>query len=564
MRCDIHPHLFFELKVEMMPNGPANPGDAEKSVSASQTASGSSKSTRNDEAQPETTILYPDPLASNNPTAMCGAKSSSADLENGANRWIGDYELLEEIGRGGMGVVYKAHQKKLNRFVALKMILAGQLAGPMELKRFQAEAEAAAKLDHPGIVPIFEIGEYAGTHYLALAFIEGPSLADRLAEGPLPAREAAELLKQLAEAVQQAHLAGVIHRDLKPANILLDAEGRPKITDFGLARQVDSQYSLTATGQILGTPSYMPPEQALGETNRIGPQSDVYSLGAVLYCLLVGRPPFLAATPLETLRQVIDQEPLPPRVLNPNVPREMEAICMQCLEKSPDRRYRSAGDLAEDMRRFLEGEPISVRSVNLLDRLARSLTHSRDDQELKAWGSVLLWFAPLVFLAEVGIFLHALGGPPYPFQWGTAIRIVQFSLMALVLWKYRHDWAGSLRSAGRQMGTIWLGFLIACHVVVGATFELQWLQSHREHFEVLEIYPYLAAVSGLSLFITGSNYWGAGYMFGLAFFGLALLMPFWPLAAPLEFGLLWGTALLVIGLRLKQLDRDYLQKVLEE
>lgn len=539
-----------------MPDGPANPGDAEKSDSASQTASGSSHSTRNEKRQPETTILYPNHLESTDPTDRGGAKSPSHDFESTVNRWIGDYELLGEIGRGGMGVVYKAHQKKLNRIVALKMILGGQLAGPSELKRFQAEAEAAAKLDHPGIVPIFEIGEHSGTHYLALAFIEGPSLADRLAEGPLPAREAAELLKQLAEAVQQAHLAGIIHRDLKPANILLDAEGRPKITDFGLARQEDSQYSLTATGQIVGTPSYMPPEQALGETSQVGPLSDVYSLGAVLYCLLVGRPPFLAATPLETLRQVIDQEPIPPRVLNPSVPRELEAICMQCLEKSPDRRYRSAGDLAEDLRRFLEGEPISVRSVNLLDRLTRSLTHSRDDQELKAWGSVLLWFAPLVFLAEVGIFLHALDGPPYPFHWGAAIRIVQFSLMAFVLWKYRHDWAGSLRSAGRQMGTIWLGFLIACHVVVGATFTVQWLQTQRVHFEVLDVYPYLAAVSGLTLFITGSNYWGAGYVFGLAFFGMALLMPLWPLAAPLGFGLLWGIALLIIGLRLRRLDSE--------
>lgn len=543
-----------------MPGDPSNREDTVQPDSPFQRADGAGKSTQRDQTETETTILYRGTGESGDAPPRDAAESLVGDLGNAPTRWIGDYELLEEIGRGGMGVVYKARQKKLNRFVALKMILGGQLAGPMELQRFQAEAEAAAKLDHPGIVPIYEIGEQDGTHYIALAYIEGPTLADQLVEGPLPAREAAEFLKQLAEAVQQAHIAGVIHRDLKPANILLDGEGRPKITDFGLARQMDSEHSLTATGQILGTPSYMPPEQALGETHQIGPHSDVYSLGAVLYYLLVGRPPFLAANPLDTLKQVIDQQPIPPRILNSDVPRELEAICMQCLEKSPERRYRSAGDLGNDLRRFLEGEPISVRSVNLLDRLARSLTHSRDDQELKAWGSVLLWFAPLVFLGEVGIVLHALKGPPYPFHWGTTIRITQFSLMGMVLWKYRRDWASSMRSASRQMGTIWLGFLIACHVVVVATFEIQWLQSQREHFEVLEMYPYLAAVSGLALFITGSNYWGAGYLFGLAFFGLALLIPLWPLAGPLEFGILWGIALVIIGTRLRRLaSEDTLQ-----
>ncbi len=206
--------------------------------------------------------------------------------------------------------------------------------------------------------------------------------------------------------------------------------------------------------------------------------------------------------------------------------------------------------------RFLNGEPISVRSINLLDRLTRSLTHSRDDLELKAWGTVLLWFAPLVFSAEEGIFLHVLGGPPYPLEWGGMIRIAQFSGMAYVLWFYRHDWAGSLGSAGRQMGTIWLGFLIACHIVVAVTFESHLLREPLENIDVLNGYPYLAIISGLVLFITGRNYWGAGYLFGSAFFALAFLMPLWLLVAPLEFGLLWGMALVVIGLHLRRLARE--------
>ena len=213
-------------------------------------------------------------------------------------RYFGEYELLEEIARGGMGVVFKARQVKLNRIVALKMILSGELAGEEEVQRFKTEAEAAANLDHPGIVPIYEIDEHQGQHYFSMGFVEGQSLADRVKDGPLPPREAAELVKKVAEAVAYAHEKGVIHRDLKPANVLLDANGEPRVTDFGLAKQVESDGDLTRTGAVMGTPSYMPPEQASGKTEEIGPQSDVYSLGAILYCVLTGRPPFQSANPI--------------------------------------------------------------------------------------------------------------------------------------------------------------------------------------------------------------------------------------------------------------------------
>ncbi len=207
-------------------------------------------------------------------------------------QYLGDYELLSEIARGGMGVVYRARQSRLNRSVALKMILAGQFASEADVERFHIEAEAAANLDHSGIVPIFEVGEHEGNHYFSMGLVEGGSLASMVSDGPLPALEAAKLVHKIAEAIQYAHDNGVIHRDLKPANVLIDQTGQPKVTDFGLARRLDGDSNLTGTGQILGTPAYMPPEQASGKTDEIGPLADVYSVGAILYCLIPGRPPF--------------------------------------------------------------------------------------------------------------------------------------------------------------------------------------------------------------------------------------------------------------------------------
>src|SRR5271163_2072038 len=239
-----------------------------------------------------------------------------------------------------MGVVYRARQTSLNRPVALKMILAGQLANDTDVKRFYTEAEAAANLDHPGIVPIFEVGQHEGQHYFSMGFVEGQSLSQRLADGPLPAREAAELIRRASEAIEYAHQHGVIHRDLKPANILLDSNGNPRVTDFGLAKRMQGDSGLTGSGQIMGTPSYMPPEQASGKGRDVGPAADVYALGATFYALLTGRPPFQAATTMDTVLQVIGDEPVPPRRLNRSIPRDLETIALKCLKKNPSRRYK--------------------------------------------------------------------------------------------------------------------------------------------------------------------------------------------------------------------------------
>ena len=293
-------------------------------------------------------------------------------LEAGAAvRYFGDYELLEEIARGGMGVVYKARQISLNRIVALKMILTGQLAGKEDVRRFHAEAEAAANLNHPGIVPIYEIGEHEGQHFFSMGFVDGASLAATIKDGPLPPKEAAECTRKVAEVIAFAHKRGVIHRDLKPANVLLDRNGEPKVTDFGLAKKVEGDGGLTATGQILGTPSYMPPEQAAGKIDEVTESADVYALGAILYALVTSRPPFQAASPLDTLMQVLEQEPVSPRVLNTNVPLDLETICLKSLEKEARRRYSSATALAEELQRFLNDEPIHARPISAPERVLR-------------------------------------------------------------------------------------------------------------------------------------------------------------------------------------------------
>ncbi len=313
----------------------------------------------------QTMAISPADLVPEAPTQPPAASSGIPRLSPLSKvRYFGDYEILEKIAHGGMGVVYKARQVSLNRVVALKMILSGHLASEAEVKRFHTEAEAAANLQHPNIVAIHEVGQHQGEHYFSMDYVEGVDLARHLAAQPIPLLEAAQLVATLAEAVHYAHQHGTLHRDLKPQNVLIDKTGRPRITDFGLAKRVERESELTRTGAVMGSPSYMPPEQATGQLDRIGPSSDVYALGAILYELLTGRPPFRGESPLATLQQVLNDEPVAPAKHNPKVPTDLETICLKCLEKQPERRYVSARELAEELGRFLKHEPILARPAS--------------------------------------------------------------------------------------------------------------------------------------------------------------------------------------------------------
>src|SRR5438105_4011653 len=281
---------------------------------------------------------------------------------------LGDYELLEEIGRGGQGVVFRARQKSLNRTVALKVISLGQWASKAHLKRFRREAEAAASLDHPCIVPIYEVDERDGSCYFSMKFVEGGQLDEVTRREPMPIRRAVELIAKVARTVHYAHEHGILHRDIKPGNILLDAKGEPHLTDFGLARLVESESSVTHTLDILGTPSYMAPEQAVGNNTAVSHATDVYGIGAVLYQLLTGHPSFAGGATYETIRLLLDTEPRQPRLLNPKIDRDLSTICLKCLEKDPKRRYSSALALAEDLERWLKHEPIQARHTGILGR----------------------------------------------------------------------------------------------------------------------------------------------------------------------------------------------------
>jgi predicted Ser/Thr protein kinase len=294
---------------------------------------------------------------------------SSASHE--APRYFGDYELLEEIARGGMGVVYRARQTSLERIVGLKMILAGQFASKQIIQRFRGEVTAAALLQHPNIVAIHDVGIHDGQHYFSMDYVEGQNLSQLVGIRPLAPAKAARYLKLIAEAIHYAHQQGILHRDLKPSNVLVDASDQPRITDFGLAKRLDGDSSITMTGQMLGSPNFMPPEQASTQRGKVDRHSDVYGLGAILYHLLTARPPFQAESFESVINQVLNTEPVSPRLLNSSVPPDLETICVKCLQKEPSARYQSAQELADELGRFLRNEPIEARPVSRAERAWR-------------------------------------------------------------------------------------------------------------------------------------------------------------------------------------------------
>jgi serine/threonine-protein kinase len=426
----------------------------------------------------------------------------------------GDYELIEEIGRGGMGVVYRAVQRSLGRVVAVKMLLRRDLASTADLSRFRSEAEAAAQLDHPGIVSIFDVGECDGHPFYSMRLIEGTTLARRLAQGPIPPREGAALLAKVADAVQAAHARGVLHRDLKPSNILIDVAGGPHVSDFGLAKRLEADASVTHTGAILGTPCYMSPEQAAGSRGDVGPTSDVWSLGAILYQLLTGRPPFQASSPMDTLLAVLESDPPVPRSIDPRVDRDLEMIALKSLQKPQELRYASAAELAADLRAFLSGEPVAARRGGIADIVARLFRETHHAVVLENWGLLWMWHSVVILAMCVTTDVLAWQGVttrwPYLVLWAGGL-----ALWAPIFWALRHR-TGPVTAVERQIAHIWGAGVIA-------SIMLFWVEGLLG-LPVLTLSPVLALVAGLVFFAKAGILSGAFYIQAAVLFATALVM----------------------------------------
>lgn len=452
---------------------------------------------------------------------------------------FGEYELLEEIGRGGMGIVYRAVQKSLQRVVAVKMLLRRDLASQADLTRFRSEAEAAAQLDHPGIVSIFEVGEYKGHPFYSMRYIEGTTLAKRLEAGPIPPREGAQILLRVAEAVQAAHVRGVLHRDLKPSNILIDLAGKPHVSDFGLAKRLEGNQTMTHTGAILGTPCYMSPEQAAGSRGDVGPVSDVWSLGAILYQVLVDRPPFQASSPMDTLLAVLEVDPPLPRSINQQVNRDLEMIALKTLQKPQDLRYASAADLAKDLHAFLASEPIAARQGGVLDVVSRLLRETHHAVVLENWGLLWMWHSVVVLILSVITDVLAWQGVesrwPYVVLWTGGL-----ALWAPIFWALRYR-AGPVTAVERQVAHIWGGTMIASMLL----FSVEELLG----LPVLKLSPVLALLAGLMFFAKAGILSGVFYIQSICLFVTGLVMCGLPQFQHILFGLVSGGCFFVPGLK---------------
>jgi len=440
---------------------------------------------------------------------------------------LADYELQDELGRGGMGVVYRARQKSLNRIVALKMILRRDLASQADVARFRAEAESAARLEHPHIVKVFEVGEHNEQPFFSMQFIDGSTLASRLTNGPLPAKVAAELLLPVCRAIADAHRCGVLHRDLKPSNILIDEGGHPYVTDFGLAKRLTSNSddpssglaSLTQSGAILGTPSYMAPEQAAGQRGEIGIATDVYALGAILYAMLTGRPPFQAASPVDTVLMVLEQEPVPARVINPRADADLEVIALKCLQKPQDLRYTTADALADDLDSFLRHEPISARSSQFTQVLSRAFRETHHASVLENWG--LLWMLHscvvlVLCLATNGMQWQDAALNREPSRWPyLGLWVVGMSIWAAIFYGLRRR-AGPVTFIERQIVHVWASSMIASM----SLFMVEGVLG----MPVLALSPIIGLISGMVFLVKASMLTGKFYVQAAALFVTGILM----------------------------------------
>jgi predicted Ser/Thr protein kinase len=477
-------------------------------------------------------------LSANHAQATVAHRAVPATLTSKLPSKFGDFELVEELGRGAMGVVYKAWEPALQRWVALKMMLRGDEASTVDVTRFRGEAQSAARLSHPHIVPVYKVGEEEGRAYFSMKFVEGTTLSALVAEGPLPPRQAARFLAAISWAVHHAHDNGILHRDLKPSNVMIDKEGQPLVTDFGLAKRVEGGASLTGTGAIVGTPSYMAPEQAAAQGNPTR-ASDVYSLGAMLYELLTGRPPFQAASVLDVLLLVRTEEAVPPRRLNPNIDPDLELICLKCLEKQPRHRYASAAELAKDLEAFLQSEPVSARVSSLVYFVSRMLRETHHAPVLENWGKLWIWHSLKIFLlCAVTNLLFVLGVKerlPYLALWGVGLVA-----WAFIFWGWRRR-EGVVSFVERQMAHGWAAGVAAS---VGL-FVVEWVMN----LPVLTLSPLLAVIAGMVFLFKAGTLSGWFYIAATLSFAAALPMALCPTVGLLLFGVVSAVGFLVPGLK---------------